>query len=317
MKYCFGIDIGGTTVKMGLFQEDGELLDKWEIKTRTENQGEAILPDIAQAVKAKMAEKKLVKEQIIGLGMGLPAPVTEDGIVQNTANLGWGYKEVTRELEELLDGMKVIPGNDANVAALGEMWKGGGKGHKNVIMVTLGTGVGGGIIVDGKCLVGAHGAGGEIGHLCVNYQETETCGCGKKGCLEQYASATGIARIAREHLAADKKDSILRTYDLDKIDAKIVFDALKEGDQLAVDIVEEFGEYLAKGLADVAVVVDPSLFVIGGGVSKAGEILLTYIEKYYRKRAFFANKDTQFAIASLGNDAGICGAAKLILDSQV
>ena len=151
MKYCFGIDIGGTTVKMGLFQEDGELLDKWEIKTRTENQGEAILPDIAQAVKAKMAEKKLVKEQIIGLGMGLPAPVTEDGIVQNTANLGWGYKEVTRELEELLDGMKVIPGNDANVAALGEMWKGGGKGHKNVIMVTLGTGVGGGIIVDGKC----------------------------------------------------------------------------------------------------------------------------------------------------------------------
>ena len=148
MKYCFGIDIGGTTVKMGLFQEDGELLDKWEIKTRTENQGEAILPDIAQAVKAKMAEKDLVKEQIIGLGMGLPAPVNEDGIVQNTANLGWGYKEVTRELEELLDGMKVIPGNDANVAALGEMWKGGGKGHKNVIMVTLGTGVGGGIIRD-------------------------------------------------------------------------------------------------------------------------------------------------------------------------
>ena len=149
MKYCFGIDIGGTTVKMGLFQEDGELLDKWEIKTRTENQGEAILPDIAQAVKAKMAEKKLVKEQIIGLGMGLPAPVTEDGIVQNTANLGWGYKEVTRELEELLDGMKVIPGNDANVAALGEMWKGGGEGTQNLIMATLGTGVGGGIIVDG------------------------------------------------------------------------------------------------------------------------------------------------------------------------
>ena len=167
MKYCFGIDIGGTTVKMGLFQEDGELLDKWEIKTRTENQGEAILPDIAQAVKAKMAEKKLVKEQIIGLGMGLPAPVTEDGIVQNTANLGWGYKEVTRELEELLDGMKVIPGNDANVAALGEMWKGGGKGHKNVIMVTLGTGVGGGIIVDGKCLVGAHGAGGHAARAAV------------------------------------------------------------------------------------------------------------------------------------------------------
>lgn len=169
----------------------------------------------------------------------------------------------------------------------------------------------------GRPLIGANGAGGEIGHICVNYFEEKCCGCGKKGCLEQYASATGIARIAREHLAADTKDSILQTYDLDKIDAKIVFDALKEGDLLAVDVVEEFGEYLAKGLADVAVVVDPSLFVIGGGVSKAGEILLTYIEKYYRKRAFFANKDTQFAIASLGNDAGICGAAKLILDSQV
>ena len=168
-----------------------------------------------------MAEKDLVKEQIIGLGMGLPAPVNEDGIVQNTANLGWGYKEVTRELEELLDGMKVIPGNDANVAALGEMWKGGGKGHKNVIMVTLGTGVGGGIIVDGKCLVGAHGAGGEIGHLCVNYQETETCGCGKKGCLEQYASATGITRLANMRLAKDEKPSTLRN--VAEMSAKEVF----------------------------------------------------------------------------------------------
>ena len=247
MKYCFGIDIGGTTVKMGLFQEDGELLDKWEIKTRTENQGEAILPDIAQAVKAKMAEKKLVKEQIIGLGMGLPAPVTEDGIVQNTANLGWGYKEVTRELEELLDGMKVIPGNDANVAALGEMWKGGGKGHKNVIMVTLGTGVGGGIIVDGKCLVGAHGAGGEIGHLCVNYQETETCGCGKKGCLEQYASATGITRLANMRLAKDEKPSTLRN--VAEMSAKEVFDAVKAGDEVAIEIATEFGKYLGHAQA--------------------------------------------------------------------
>ena len=249
MKYCFGIDIGGTTVKMGLFQEDGGLLDKWEIKTRTENQGEAILPDIAQAVKAKMAEKKLVKEQIIGLGMGLPAPVTEDGIVQNTANLGWGYKEVTRELEELLDGMKVIPGNDANVAALGEMWKGGGKGHKNVIMVTLGTGVGGGIIVDGKCLVGAHGAGGEIGHLCVNYQETETCGCGKKGCLEQYASATGITRLANMRLAKDEKPSTLRN--VAEMSAKEVFDAVKAGDEVAIEIATEFGKYLEIGRAHV------------------------------------------------------------------
>ena len=237
MKYCFGIDIGGTTVKMGLFQEDGELLEKWEIKTRTENQGEAILPDIAESVKAKMTEKKLEKAQIIGLGMGLPAPVTDDGIVRNTANLGWGYKEVTRELEKLLDGMKVIPGNDANVAALGEMWKGGGKGQKNVIMVTLGTGVGGGIIVDGKCLVGAHGAGGEIGHLCVNYHETEHCGCGKRGCLEQYASATGITRLANMRLAKDEKPSSLRN--VAEMSAKEVFDAVKAGDEVAIEIATE------------------------------------------------------------------------------
>lgn len=311
MKYCFGIDIGGTTVKMGLFQEDGELLDKWEIKTRTENQGEAILPDIAQAVKAKMAEKDLVKEQIIGLGMGLPAPVTEDGIVQNTANLGWGYKEVTRELEELLDGMKVIPGNDANVAALGEMWKGGGAGYKNLIMVTLGTGVGGGIIVGGKILTGSHGAGGEIGHLRVNPHETESCGCGGKGCLEQYASATGIVRLAKRKLEHETRNTILN---MDDLSAKSVFDAVKADDSVAKEIAESFGNYLGRALANLAAVIDPSIFVIGGGVSKAGEILLEYVEKPFQENAFFANKDVKFALATLGNDAGICGAAKLVLD---
>ena len=315
-KYCFGIDIGGTTVKCGLFTTEGVLLEKWEIPSHTENEGAAILPDIAKAALGKLKERGIDKKDVAGIGIGVPGPIDANGVVPHTANLGWGYKEVKKELENLT-GWQVVVGNDANVAALGEMWKGAGHGEKNMVMVTLGTGVGGGVIMGGRPLIGANGAGGEIGHICVNYFEEKCCGCGKKGCLEQYASATGIARIAREHLAADTKDSILQTYDLDKIDAKIVFDALKEGDQLAVDVVEEFGEYLAKGLADVAVVVDPSLFVIGGGVSKAGEILLTYIEKYYRKRAFFANKDTQFAIASLGNDAGICGAAKLILDSQV
>ena len=259
MKYCFGADVGGTTIKLGLFTVDGEILDKWEIITRTENEGESILQDIATALKEKIQEKAIPAEEVIGIGMGIPAPVNSEGIVRKTANLGWGYKEVKKELENLT-GWQVVVGNDANVAALGEMWKGAGHGEKNMVMVTLGTGVGGGVIMGGRPLSGANGAGGEIGHICVNYFEEKCCGCGKKGCLEQYASATGIARIAREHLAADKKDSILRTYDLDKIDAKIVFDALKEGDQLAVDVVEEFGEYLAKGLADVAVVVDPSLF---------------------------------------------------------
>lgn len=309
MKYCFGVDIGGTTVKIGLFSTEGELLDKWEIKTRTENRGEAILPDVAEALKKKIAEKKIEISQISGVGIGIPAPVDEEGVVQNTANLGWGYKEVSREMEELT-GMKVAAGNDANVAALGEMWLGAGKGHKNLIMVTLGTGVGGGIIVNGQPLTGAHGAGGEIGHLCMNYEETETCGCGNKGCLEMYASATGIVRLAGRRLGADDTPSSLRGKELS---AKEVFDALKEGDPVAEEIVEEFGSYLGHAMANLAAVTDPSVIVIGGGVSKAGNILLEYVEKYFKEKAFFANKETQFVLAELGNDAGICGAARLIL----
>lgn len=309
MKYCFGIDIGGTTVKIGLFTTEGELLEKWEIKTRTENHGEAILPDVAESLQNKMQEKNIRKSEVDGIGIGIPAPVMEDGVVQKTANLGWGHKEVTREMKELT-GIPVAAGNDANMAALGEMWLGAGKGQKNMIMVTLGTGVGGGIIVNGKPLAGSHGAGGEIGHFCVNEEETETCGCGNTGCLEQYASATGISRLARRRLERDDSPSSLRG---SEISAKAVFDALKEGDAVAKEIVEEFGSYLGHALAAIAVITDPSVIVIGGGVSKAGEILLEYVEKYFHEKAFFANQDTRFVLAQLGNDAGICGAAKLIL----
>ena len=309
MKYCFGVDIGGTTVKLGLFTTDGEIVDKWEIKTRTENQGEAVLPDIAEALKEKLEEKKIGRDEVEGIGVGVPAPVNTEGVVQNTANLGWGYKEVKREMEEL-SGMRAEIGNDANVAALGEMWLGAGKGRKNIVMVTLGTGVGGGIIIDGKPLVGAHGAGGEIGHLCVNYEETDRCGCGNTGCLEQYASATGITRLANIRLAKDDAKSVLREQE---VSAKTVFDAVKAGDAVAKEIAEEFGKYLGHAMANLAAVVDPSAIVIGGGVSKAGEVLIEYVEKNFKERAFFANKDTEFVLATLGNDAGICGAAKLIL----
>ena len=309
MKYCFGVDIGGTTVKLGLFTTEGEIVDKWEIKTRTENQGEAVLPDIAAALNEKLEEKQIPKDEVEGIGVGVPAPVNTEGVVQNTANLGWGYKEVKREMEEL-SGMRAEIGNDANVAALGEMWLGAGKGRKNIVMVTLGTGVGGGIIIDGKPLVGAHGAGGEIGHLCVNYEETDHCGCGNTGCLEQYASATGITRLANIRLAKDDAKSVLREQE---VSAKTVFDAVKAGDAVAKEIAEEFGKYLGHAMANLAAVADPSAIVIGGGVSKAGEVLIEYVEKNFKERAFFANKDTEFVLATLGNDAGICGAAKLIL----
>lgn len=312
MRYCFGVDIGGTTVKLGLFKFDGEVIEKWEIKTRTENHGANILPDVAATVKEHMEQRNLTKENILGVGVGIPAPVMESGIVKATANLGWGYKEVKHELEELLE-IEVKVGNDANVAALGEMWKGGGQGHRNMIMVTLGTGVGGGVITNGRIMVGGHGAGGEIGHICVNYEETEQCGCGKTGCLEQYASATGIARLARKRLEKNEDASILRETPEEKISAKTVFDAVKEGDKVAMEVAEEFGKYLGYALSNLAVIVDPEVIVIGGGVSRAGEILLEYVTKYFMERVFFANKDCEFALATLGNDAGIFGAAKLVL----
>ena len=308
-KYVFGVDVGGTTVKMGLFNVDGEVLDKWEIKTRTENGGEAILPDIAAAANAKMEEKGIAKEEVAGLGIGIPGPIDEEGVVPHTANLGWGYKEVSKELSELT-GLPCKGGNDANVAALGEMWKGGAAGYKNVVMVTLGTGVGGGIIIGGKILTGSNGAGGEIGHLHVDDNIPGQCGCGNKGCLEQVASATGITNLANQALAASDKPSMLRE---GEVSAKTVFDAVKADDELAKEIAERFGKYLGTALANITAVTDPQAIVIGGGVSKAGPILLEYVEKYYQQYCFKSCKNVKFALATLGNDAGIYGCAKLVL----
>ena len=307
--YCFGVDIGGTTVKMGLFEGDGNLIDKWEIKTVVANGGEAILPDVAESIAAKIKEHNVDKDQVVGVGVGVPAPVINDGIVKKTANLGWGYKNVSAELEALT-GFKVKVANDANAAALGEMWKGGGRGNKNVVMVTLGTGVGGGVILNEKILTGTNGAGGEIGHLTMEPDEEESCGCGKKGCLEQYASATGIARLARRTLAATDKVTVLNA---ETVTAKDVFDAVKAGDEVAIEVAVKFGKYLGYGLSSVAAIVDPEIFVIGGGVSKAGEILFDFIRQPYMDKAFFANEEVKFALAQLGNDAGIYGAAKLVL----
>lgn len=307
--YCFGVDIGGTTVKMGLFQEDGTVLDKWEIVTRKEDHGAAILPDVAKAIEEKLAERGIEKEKVVGIGVGVPAPVTDGGIVKQTANLNWEYKNVKAELEELT-GIKTKVENDANVAALGEMWKGGGKGNKNMVMVTLGTGVGGGIIVNGKILTGTNGAGGEIGHIVINPEEKKRCGCGKTGCLEQYASATGIVRLARKKLLDFNGETVLQ---MESVTAKDVFDAVKAGDAAAIEVAEEFGRYLGYSLSIVSTLVDPSIYVIGGGVSKAGEILFDYIKGPYMEKAFFANEEVEFALAELGNDAGIYGAAKLVL----
>lgn len=310
-KCVFGVDLGGTTVKLGLFTPEGDVVEKWEIVTRKENAGKQILPDIADSIKAKMDEKGIAKEGVVGVGIGVPGPVDSNGIIYKAANLGWGVFSIKNQLTELLDGIRVEAGNDANVAALGEMWKGGGKGHKNMVAVTLGTGVGGGIIIDGRILTGSTGAGGEIGHIHVDDNETEKCGCGNAGCLEQYTSATGVVRLANRRLAKDDKTSVLRGIE---VTAKDVWDAVKTGDSIAVEVAEQFGEYLGRGLAAVACVVNPEIFVIGGGVSKAGDVLIDYLKPHYEKHVFHGSREAKFALATLGNDAGIFGAAKLVLD---
>lgn len=310
-KYAFGVDIGGTTVKIGLFDREGCVLDKWEIPTVKDNEGASILPDVAQSLLGKMKEKGIERDDLVGIGVGAPGAVDRDGnLVSGAVNLGWKSFNIPEVLSAYID-VPVKAANDANVAAFGEMWQGGGKGYTNMVAVTLGTGVGGGIIVDGNILTGASGGGGEIGHIHINDDETESCGCGKKGCLEQYASATGIVRLAKRRLEKDDTPSVLRE---GSISAKTVFDAVKAGDGMAIEIAEEFGTYLGKGLANVANVVNPEIFVIGGGVSKAGEILLTFVEPAFQKYAFRACRNAEFALAKLGNDAGIYGAAGLVLN---
>ena len=310
-KYGFGVDVGGTTIKMGFFETDGKLLDKWEIKTDTTNCGENILSDIAKSIDNKLAQEGISKSDVQGIGVGVPGPVNSKGVVLKCVNLGWGVFNVEEALSNLT-GLMVKAGNDANVAALGEMWQGAGKGSEDMIMVTLGTGVGGGIIVDGKVIAGANGAGGEIGHITVNEDEIEACNCGQYGCLEQYASATGIVRMAKRKLA--KTDAQTSLTSVDELSAKAIFDEAKSGDAVAVELVEELGKILGGALSNIAVVTNPEVIVIGGGVSKAGQILIDTIQKHFTESVFHACKETRFVLAGLGNDAGMYGCVKMLLD---
>lgn len=310
-KYAFGVDIGGTTCKIGFFETSGKLLDKWEIKTNTEGNGESILSDVAKAVDNKLAQEGISKEEVQGVGIGVPGPVKSNGVVNRCVNLGWGIVNVEEELTALT-GLKVKVGNDANVAALGEMWQGGAKGCKDVVMVTLGTGVGGGIIVDGKVVAGFNGAGGEIGHITVSDEEIEPCNCGQYGCLEQYTSATGIVRVAKRKLAKTSDETSLRKFD--ELTAKDIFDEAKAGDAVALKLVDEVCGILGAALSNIACVVNPEVVVIGGGVSKAGAILIEAIQKHFMETSFHACRDTNFALAGLGNDAGMYGCVQMLLD---
>ncbi len=298
--YAYGVDIGGTTIKVGLFGADGGLLERWELPTG--RVGAQILPNLAQW----LLGREIPMEALEGIGVGVPGPVLSDGTVNRCVNLGWGVVPVARNLSDLLGGVPVQVLNDANAAVLGELWQGAGRGRENLVLATLGTGIGGGIVVGGKILSGAHGAGGEIGHIQVNPRELEYCHCGKRGCLEQYASATGILRLAKaQGFNAGGSGT-----------AKEVLDAAKVGDPVAQSVVTEAGSWLGLALSYVACVADPELILLGGGVSKAGEVILAPVRAQYRASVFHGAAETEFALAALGNDAGMYGAVKGILEPE-
>lgn len=313
MEYGFGIDLGGTAVKIGYYHSSGKLMDKWEIPTNTENNGQNILRDIARSVEGYMTARGIARDQILGLGIGVPGPVDSRGNVNRCVNLGWGVFNVEEELSRLT-GFPVKAANDANVAALGECWQGAGKGGTNVVMLTLGTGVGGAVILEGKILPGAHGAAGEVGHMVMDPEEKEPCSCGKYGCAEQYCSATGILRLAKRYLKFSFDPSVLRK--TEPLTCKDIFDAAREGDQGAKDILEQFFDRLAQLTANVCAVMNPDTVIIGGGVSKAGDELLDGLKRHFANHAFHAVSQVRFVLATLGNDAGTCGAFRLAQQSQ-
>lgn len=312
-SYAFGVDIGGTAIKLGLFRVDGALLKKWQIPTCTQDKGTHVLPDVLDAVRGCMNKNGINWSDVEGVGMGVPGPVGDDGTVFGCVNLGWNMFNVPEKLLQLESGLrKAQVSNDVNAATLGELWKGGAQGHRSAFMVTLGTGIGGGLIINNEIINGVGGGAGEIGHFCVEPQESERCKCGEHGCLEQYCSATGLLRQAKKALAENTNTiSVLKSNDA--LTAKDVCDAAKQGDTLALALLDRLGHRLGWALTAVAGTADPEVFVIGGGLSNAGEILLDKIKFYYRKYAFHAFRNTPFVLAKLGNDAGIYGCAKMIL----
>ena len=302
--YAFGIDIGGTAIKLGLFQTDGTMLEKWQLPTRTEGNGAYVLPDALESIRAVMARRSILWDDVEGAGMGVPGPVNDEGTVFRCVNLDWDVFNIPEVVQKLEPGIsRIHVSNDVNAAALGELWKGGAQGRKSAFLVTLGTGIGGGLVLNSRIVNGINGGAGEIGHFCVDPSELEQCSCGGYGCLEQYASARGLLRCARKVSPDASKN----------MSAKTVCDMARRGDPIAVNLLDQLGRKLGWALTAVAGSIDPEVFVIGGGLSHAGDVLLSKIEYYYRKYAFHAFRDTEFVLAELGNDAGIYGCVKMLL----
>lgn len=308
-KYEVGVDVGGTTVKMGLYHETDGWIEKWEIPTRKEEQGSKILPDIQQAIMQACARHGICKDEIAGIGIGVPGPVLRNGMVLGCVNLGWGTFNVAEKLSELT-GLPVYAANDANIAALGEQWKGAGSDYQSVVLLTLGTGVGGGVILDGQIVTGTVGGAGEVGHMAMIDDVKTPCNCGKTGCMEQAGSATGLLRYAKQRLSESDEPSAMRA--CDPLTAKDVCDCCAAGDVLAQECIDYATDALGTAISYIGCILNPEAFLFGGGMAAAGELLLDPIRRVYREKVFPPLKDTPILHATLGNEAGIVGAVRLV-----
>ncbi|HFI0218581.1 TPA: ROK family glucokinase [Streptococcus suis] len=316
-KKIIGIDLGGTSVKLAILTTDGEIQEKWSIKTNILDDGSHIVPDIIESIQHRFKTHGLTKDDFLGVGMGSPGVVdSEAGTVIGAYNLNWKTLQLVKEQFESALGLPFFIDNDANVAALGEQWVGAGNNNPNVVFMTLGTGVGGGVIAAGNLIRGVKGAGGELGHITVDFDEPFACTCGKKGCLETVASATGIVNLSRRYADQYAGDAKLKQMidDGQDVTAKDVFDLAKEGDDLALIVYRHFSEYLGVACANIAAVLNPAYIVLGGGVSAAGDFLLDGVRKVFAENSFPQIKEsTQIVLATRGNDAGVLGAASLVL----
>ena len=316
MNIAIGIDLGGTNTKYGVITETGNIIEKLSLPTGRGGNEREILYDIAVEIEKLQKDFAVSENKLIGVGIGIPGPVQPNGYVETCVNLNFRKVNPTEVLRKRLVNIPIWAGNDANVAALGEMWQGGGKGYKNLLFVTLGTGVGCGVVLNGEIVFGKSGLAGEIGHIIVDPNETDRCNCGKRGCLDQFASASGIVRNAKRILRFSSMPSVLRNICEENLTAVQIVNAAKDGDGLAYFVVDYCMSFLGKCLADTAYVIDPEIFVIGGGVSKAGEFLTNMIQKHYDKHISLCDDRTPVVIAQLGNDAGIYGAAKMVFDCE-
>ena len=302
MDCIIGIDVGGTSVKIGKFY-NGKLIEDIAIPTDTTNKGANIIPSIIETVKTFATN-----DQIIGIGVGLPGPVVEGNLLA-AHNLGLENLDAQQVFEEAFPTVCVRITNDANAATLGEQKKGGGMGYRDLVFVTLGTGIGGGVIIQDHLLEGYSGSAGEIGHVRVDFQNKRKCTCGLYDCVEEYASATGIVKTALEKIAQFQIQTLLTQ---EVLTSKYIFECAKKGDILALQVVEDMVEKLATALSQIANTINPEAFVIGGGVSKAGDFLLDRLQKRFMELAFFSVRDTKFHLAKLGSDAGMYGCCALI-----